>query len=953
MFGAISVANTNAITIVVYSSDGSPVDTYGGYPNYLLDVVDMKGNRISSSNFTYNFTDFKTWNLSDSKFTENQPVFIRLFRYDTDRSTVEEVRIEQNIVSGISINVKSKTKSVEGMIKIIVMAPDGGIVDTYLGHPNYLLDILDTKGNRIHGSDYTYNFNDFKTWSFYPVFTENQPVIIRLFRRDVTGADVEEARIEQNIVSGAVVTIKSQTSQPSEFNLRLVITAKTADDKIIDTSSAGPNYRVDIIKKGDFNPTISTNLYSIPEGVWYLINPSNLSEGETLTVKLIRIDRKGNELDEDTKEVTLKKDNPISLISKTRAYEDRLTITAEAPDQTIIETIRDIPNYRLDIIQKGEFSPTHSMHLYNRSEGVWHFYPSNMLEGETVTIKLVREDQKGETEEASKQITLKGDMTVSLTSQTKAYEGRLTVIARSPDGSIIETVSMSPNYRVDIIKEGEFNPAHSTNLYEKSQNFWIFNPSGMREGEKVTIKLVRVDQNGETEEEQQQVTLRGDVKVVLTSQTRAYESRMTLIASNEKGNSLDLLSSLPNYFIEVIRPDEFNAAYSTEVHGFSDGKTVNFSGMGNINVGDLVTVRLQMLNEKSEISLLNQGKVQLEGNVQILITPSTFNVEQIPSIPVVIVHPGERTSLGDLSGDGVVMPFDASLILQYVLGLIKLPESRYPQFTLENADVSGDGTISPFDAALILQFSLGIITRFPVEIEVPGIPQLAHEREQIRHIGFASHSIMDSRFLLIPIEVDNCSGIYSGKIFLKYNSSLLRLDSVMAPDNSSEQLFLSSSQKNMTQISFAMPYSLTGKGTIVAAKFQILSGSIENALYTISISDVQLNEGTIPAKIISKEPVPITFSLKQNYPNPFNPETWIPYQLSESSKVVLCIYNVKGDLIKTLPLGFKESGHYFSKEEAVYWNGCNQAGEKVASGIYFYQIKAADYRSVKRMFLVK
>ncbi len=78
--------------------------------------------------------------------------------------------------------------------------------------------------------------------------------------------------------------------------------------------------------------------------------------------------------------------------------------------------------------------------------------------------------------------------------------------------------------------------------------------------------------------------------------------------------------------------------------------------------------------------------------------------------------------------------------------------------------------------------------------------------------------------------------------------------------------------------------------------------------------------------------------LLQNYPNPFNPETWIPYQLSEDSQVSVSIYDTTGQLVRTLSLGFQSAGFYNSQGRAAYWDGRNTLGERVASGIYFYQL---------------
>ena len=94
-------------------------------------------------------------------------------------------------------------------------------------------------------------------------------------------------------------------------------------------------------------------------------------------------------------------------------------------------------------------------------------------------------------------------------------------------------------------------------------------------------------------------------------------------------------------------------------------------------------------------------------------------------------------------------------------------------------------------------------------------------------------------------------------------------------------------------------------------------------------------------------------TLLPNYPNPFNPETWIPYRLAREAEVAITIYDTKGTLVRRLALGNQSAGHYAMREKAVYWDGRNEDGEAVASGIYIYQFRAGDYAASRRMVIVK
>ena len=93
--------------------------------------------------------------------------------------------------------------------------------------------------------------------------------------------------------------------------------------------------------------------------------------------------------------------------------------------------------------------------------------------------------------------------------------------------------------------------------------------------------------------------------------------------------------------------------------------------------------------------------------------------------------------------------------------------------------------------------------------------------------------------------------------------------------------------------------------------------------------------------------------LLANYPNPFNPETWIPYHLAKPAEVTLTIYAADGKIVRTLVLGHQEAGIYKSRSRAAYWDGRNEVGEPVASGIYFYTLTAEDFTATRKMLIRK
>ncbi|MCJ7457935.1 MAG: T9SS type A sorting domain-containing protein, partial [candidate division Zixibacteria bacterium] len=94
--------------------------------------------------------------------------------------------------------------------------------------------------------------------------------------------------------------------------------------------------------------------------------------------------------------------------------------------------------------------------------------------------------------------------------------------------------------------------------------------------------------------------------------------------------------------------------------------------------------------------------------------------------------------------------------------------------------------------------------------------------------------------------------------------------------------------------------------------------------------------------------IPTAYALNANYPNPFNPTTNISFALPIDSKVSLKIYNIAGQLVRTLVNETMVAGTH-----TVTWDGINSNGEKVASGIYFYKLNAGDYSKTMKMVMTK
>ena len=99
---------------------------------------------------------------------------------------------------------------------------------------------------------------------------------------------------------------------------------------------------------------------------------------------------------------------------------------------------------------------------------------------------------------------------------------------------------------------------------------------------------------------------------------------------------------------------------------------------------------------------------------------------------------------------------------------------------------------------------------------------------------------------------------------------------------------------------------------------------------------------------IDEDMLPDVFALHNNYPNPFNPVTNITYDIPEVAQVVLEIYNITGQKVRTLAQGQHEPGRY-----RIQWNATNDLGQPLSSGMYIYRIQAGSFVSVKKLILMK
>ena len=171
---------------------------------------------------------------------------------------------------------------------------------------------------------------------------------------------------------------------------------------------------------------------------------------------------------------------------------------------------------------------------------------------------------------------------------------------------------------------------------------------------------------------------------------------------------------------------------------------------------------------------------------------------------------------------------------------------------------------------------------------------------------------------------------------------------------------------------------INGDGTVDIIDLVLVAGAIGNtadapAVYAniqgiFSVSNVKqwlrearkvnLTDPIFQRGILILEQLRIVLSPKEtvllpNYPNPFNPETWIPYHLASASNVSITIYGVQGTVVRRLELGHQREGYYTNRNHAAYWDGTNDVGERVTSGVYFFQLQADNTSLLRKMVIIR
>ena len=289
---------------------------------------------------------------------------------------------------------------------------------------------------------------------------------------------------------------------------------------------------------------------------------------------------------------------------------------------------------------------------------------------------------------------------------------------------------------------------------------------------------------------------------------------------------------------------------------------------------------------------------------------------------------------GDVSENGEVMAYDASLILQYLLDLVPLTLSQ--QIV---ADVSDTNGIAALDASLILQYVVGTITDFPVETGGKEFPTSAVLT--LKDVSGAPGGIVN-----VPVLIENPEGLFSSEFTLTFDPNMLSLEDVSTTLSGYQCLY--KEKEGEVKVVLAGTESPEEANTV---NFTFRVKEDAELGCKISLKDVRLNEKDVISNgsfcFFVANSTSLRFYLSKVYPNPGRQFT-IRYCLPVDGYTILKLYDITGRTIRTLVDGPTDAG-----EHTARWDGKDDAGKPVSSGIYFYQLKSGENNEIKKLTILR
>ena len=310
-------------------------------------------------------------------------------------------------------------------------------------------------------------------------------------------------------------------------------------------------------------------------------------------------------------------------------------------------------------------------------------------------------------------------------------------------------------------------------------------------------------------------------------------------------------------------------------------------------------------------------------------------------------------SCGDVNNNGLISSEDALCAFRIYLAGGTLPTDCpecQNECALSAADVNKNGVVSSEDA-------LGIFKYYLNGYWDSGFcgATLAKKQRQTYSLTIENVVGQPGDVVKVPVKVDNPQGISAFGLKLEYPAHLLEYVGTSPSSLTKDWVALDGNESVTGVITLGgfHVYAIGSSTEATVAEISFLvkeDASGEGYLNVLNMTD-DLAESFATSGIFSSnsaQNIPMTFKLNQNHPNPFNMQTEISYQLAEATHVKVIVYNTSGQKVRTLVDSKTEAGIY-----SIRWDGKNDLGETMASGVYIYKLESSNNILSRKMILMK
>ncbi len=398
-----------------------------------------------------------------------------------------------------------------------------------------------------------------------------------------------------------------------------------------------------------------------------------------------------------------------------------------------------------------------------------------------------------------------------------------------------------------------------------------------------------------------------------------------------------------------------------------------------------VTVRAEGFNAGDMVTFTRNGEdvatreADDDGNASLMITATMASSTTVSAsngvyktkdeLTVTFVEaPADlsRKKFADANGDPVYLVSLADMTVgsnDYALFSVAWGKTRADNpddQSVFQSDVNDDGTVNSSDYALFVT-SWGKTAVGPAAKPIVLLPGVNENAEFSLSLG--SERVVAGELVAVDVSLANVAALMAYGFTLNYETDKFEFVSAAPADEDllkstggETPLFHHIAGDGQVEVVNSVVHgtAVSGGGDIVRFVFRVLREFEDNARFEIAEGLVfdpsQLQNPAVVAGVLELQSTPREFALRQNFPNPFNPDTTIKYDLAESADVTLQIYNVLGQVVRTLVASeAQNAGRY-----QIRWNGMDDRGVPVSSGIYFYQISAGGkFSDVRKLMLLK